>query len=341
MIKHVHIQNFKALRDVSLELTPMHLLIGPNDSGKTSILQALAVLCEFGGQGLLSQLPGMGDWYQRSWRGEGGVVISATVGDADGEYTITVSQGGVTGPRERLQQSLRRALFCQWIPDRLRLANAFSDSAVALKRSGFGLARVLDEILGRNRERFVQLEQRFLDFFPQFARIELRGEKGYVDNDVDGVEVVSGSAPGKGIYFNQKSGQTLSSKQVSDGVMLILAYVTVLHMTDPPSLLLVEEPENSIHPARLKEVLTMLRELVEEQDQTQVVLTTHSPYVVDLFQPEEVTLCQKSEVSGEVSVRRLSESELVRRQLDVFTLGEIWTSEDEGAIVNGTTEQEE
>ena len=37
MIKQIRIQNYKALRDVTLDLTPIHVLIGPNDSGKTSI----------------------------------------------------------------------------------------------------------------------------------------------------------------------------------------------------------------------------------------------------------------------------------------------------------------
>ena len=42
MITRFRVQNYKALRDVTLDLTPMHVLIGPNDSGKTSVLEALA-----------------------------------------------------------------------------------------------------------------------------------------------------------------------------------------------------------------------------------------------------------------------------------------------------------
>ena len=45
MITRFQVQNYKALRDVTLELTPIHVLIGPNDSGKTSILEAIAALC--------------------------------------------------------------------------------------------------------------------------------------------------------------------------------------------------------------------------------------------------------------------------------------------------------
>jgi hypothetical protein len=38
------------------------------------------------------------------------------------------------------------------------------------------------------------------------------------------------------------------------------------------------------------------------------------------------------ESSGEVSVHRLSDSKSVRDQLDVFTLGEIWTAEGDEKI---------
>ena len=45
MITRVSIKNFKAIRDASVDLTPIHLLIGPNDSGKTSVLEAIAAIC--------------------------------------------------------------------------------------------------------------------------------------------------------------------------------------------------------------------------------------------------------------------------------------------------------
>ena len=138
---------------------------------------------------------------------------------------------------------------------------------------------------------------------------------------------------GKIIYFELDGGHRITASQASDGTLLVLAYLTLLYLPKDhaPRLLLIEEPENGIHPQRLQDVLGILRELVEEQDHTQVVLTTHSPYVVDLFKPEEVTLCRKEE-DGSVSVHTLSESDTVREQLDVFTLGEIWAAEGDEAL---------
>jgi predicted ATPase len=94
----------------------------------------------------------------------------------------------------------------------------------------------------------------------------------------------------------------------------------------------VEEPENGIHPKRLQDVLGILRDLIKEQTTSQVILTTHSPYVLDLFEPQEVSLCRMT-ADGSVSVHRLSESQTVQEQLDIFTLGEIWTAEGDAALI--------
>ena len=44
MLNRVRVQNFKCLRDVDVELGPFTVLIGPNDSGKSSFLSALQLL---------------------------------------------------------------------------------------------------------------------------------------------------------------------------------------------------------------------------------------------------------------------------------------------------------
>jgi predicted ATPase len=103
---------------------------------------------------------------------------------------------------------------------------------------------------------------------------------------------------------------------------------------------LIEEPENGIHPGRLKEVLTILRELIQSQEHTQIILTTHSPYVVDLFKPEEVTLCFKDD-EGAIQTRRLSESKAVREQIDVFTLGEIWAGDGDERLMEAASASED
>lgn len=44
MLQRIHIENFKSLKDVTLNLQPVNLLIGPNNSGKSNLLKALEFL---------------------------------------------------------------------------------------------------------------------------------------------------------------------------------------------------------------------------------------------------------------------------------------------------------
>ncbi|GAB3798667.1 hypothetical protein GCM10028819_20280 [Spirosoma humi] len=46
MLKRVSIQNFKSLKDVTLDLQKVNLLIGPNNSGKTNFLKALEIVTD-------------------------------------------------------------------------------------------------------------------------------------------------------------------------------------------------------------------------------------------------------------------------------------------------------
>jgi len=62
MLTRCKVRNYQALRDVTLDLTSMHVLIGPNDAGKTSLLEALTALCRS------ADYP-FGEAFTGSWQG--------------------------------------------------------------------------------------------------------------------------------------------------------------------------------------------------------------------------------------------------------------------------------
>jgi hypothetical protein len=193
--------------------------------------------------------------------------------------------------------------------------------------SGFGLALCLDDLLGYSRELFSEMESRFRKIFPEIKSIKLLPQPAFkAQFDHRKSSLVLQPADGKGLYFQvDGSAGLVPASQASDGVLLVLAYIALLSLPQPPRVILIEEPENGIHPKRLREVLSIVRDLVKERPNSQIIMTTHSPYVLDMFQPEEVTICRQHD--GETKVSRLSESKSVREQLDIFSLGEIWTAE--------------
>ncbi len=386
MIKRFQIQNYKALRDITLDLTRMHVLIGPNDSGKTSILEAIATLCRSVDYPLGQAFTGAWEGCDLVWGNKPDLPISFSVAiesdelNFDYQLSCTFAPSGRTvrvhkekfvcdakgQPVDLLQineaatrvwriasqgqtdsdevrevaklvhHSLRGVHFYRWNPRFLALPVAPADSKqqFQMDSSGFGLALCLDDILGHDREIFTDLEDRFRQIFPHIKTIRLIREPAYRAPTNESIEVpMLQNAEGKGIYFEFVSGQQVPASQTSDGVLLVLAYLTVLYLPPPhqPRVVLVEEPENGIHPKRLQDVLKILRDLVKEQTQSQVILTTHSPYALDHFEPEEVSLCHKGE-DGAVSIFRLSESQKVRELASIFTLGEIWTAEGDEAL---------
>jgi predicted ATPase len=199
-----------------------------------------------------------------------------------------------------------------------------------MEYSGFGLAQLLDDVVGDDIRRYSAIEDDFRRVFPDVERIAIHTTKAYRvrDRANDEVEQLS-QQDGRGIYFVMKRGQfRLRAAHASDGMLFVLAYLALRHSPQSPSLLLLEEPENGIHPQRLKDLMSILRELVAESSRTQVIMTTHSPYLVDLFKPEEVTLCFRDEY-GDVRTQRLDESPIVNKRMKTFTLGEIWSAEED------------
>jgi predicted ATPase len=381
MIERLRVKNFKALRDIEIELTPVHVLIGPNDSGKTSILDALAALCRSVDHDLTQAFLGSWKGAELVWAGHAqeavdikadfdnygvstyGMVLlfgtqkkkvsvkseSLKVGTSIHDLT-SYSKFGLTSVKNvndepglsgafsdelrQVYKMLAGVHYYRLIPSFLALPVApDAKRRFRMESNGFGLALCLDEILSFDRSRFMQLDKRLTEIFPDIDSIKLQQEPAYrapVDN-TDRVTMLK-KADGKGLYFSLKeSGQLIPASQASDGTLLVLAYLAILYLPEPPRMLLIEEPENGIHPKRLQDILKILRDLLHEQSHTQVVLTTHSPYVLDLFKPEEVTLCTKLD-TGEIKTTRLSDSPSVMQQLDIFTLGEVWTSEGDMKI---------
>lgn len=392
MITRFRVQNYKALRDVTVELTPMHVLIGPNDTGKTSILEAIGALCRSVDRPLAEAFAGSWEGQALVWRGDTKrtVLLHANLESPRGSFeyeldcrflrtgrkaqvwreVVTRVPGGEPtdlGYKDHLysgvfagfqgkgmpeehrdrallvHDALRGVHFYRWVPRLLSLpVAADSKCRFRMETSGFGLARCLDDIAGYDEDLSIKLKKRFTGIFKEISKVRLMPEPAWrAPTDAPEQIDLLTRADGKGIYFKLANGGTeIPASQMSDGVLLVLAYLAILYLPEPPRVLLVEEPENGIHPKRLKDVLTILRDLVKEQSHTQVILTTHSPYVVDLFEPKEVTLCRK-EQDGSISVTRLSESKTVREQLDVFTLGEIWTGEGDDALAEPAAPQDD
>jgi predicted ATPase len=141
------------------------------------------------------------------------------------------------------------------------------DSGVALKPDGSNAASVLQELMrgeGANATR------------TEINRI--------LESVVPATNAVSPKKHGNklSLSFSQEWGEkkklTFDAFNMSDGTLRSLGLIMAVFQKPSPSLLVIEEPEATIHPGALGAVLDLIRKAAKTM---QVVVTTHSPELLD------------------------------------------------------------
>lgn len=86
--------------------------------------------------------------------------------------------------------------------------------------------------------------------------------------------------------------EPILSRFASDGTLKMLAYLTVLYDPEPPQFIGIEEPENFLHPRLLPELAEECRKAAER---SQLLVTTHSPFFLNVVKPREVRVLYRDE----------------------------------------------
>ncbi len=86
MLQRIHIENYKCLRDVSVELGDFTILIGPNDSGKSSFLEVIRMLGKIGQGSIGGALQGDRSLENLVWRKDAGRSIVWDVAGSVAEH---------------------------------------------------------------------------------------------------------------------------------------------------------------------------------------------------------------------------------------------------------------
>jgi predicted ATPase len=364
MIKHIHIENFKCFKNFDLDLGPFNVLVGPNDSGKSTLLEAMQIfqaVCSHypkDNRALInSGLPAFSDTAFTHGNEKSGIEIHLTSlfeSDSDNVAVLTYNKdergpessarvellrGGEIDAEDRSVYNWAETFIGELRSYRLEPSQLRKDSwkfnppthhdsswLEAMGTSGLGFPTFLHDFLMNNRHRFFEMEKRFYKSFPAY------------EGGLDVEDVGEGKGTLWKLRFKTKFGQELEASEVSDGTMLYLAYLAIAYEAKGPMMLMVEEPENGIHHRSLEDVVSVLRKLAKDKDK-QVILTTHSPYLLDLVEPEQVKVFSKQQ-DGTVKARTLADFSEADRLREHFGTGEIWTEFDESEIVQGKDEAE-
>ena len=367
LINQLTVKNFGCIKDVSVKLTPLHAFIGPNDSGKSTLLRAARTGMQLltgkfeGGFPELDQDKECKPFHPGNHQN-----AEITISPNDRlKYSVSLNAMNIdeklfdhetrTHANDRQiwdKPGLTRIFFdllsktdkmpknvllpsdipdgnsrltdinfekaikqiprmVRLDPDSLRQPGGLipSSQPIDFKENGIGLAGVLDALMKRKIDGYISLREKVIELFPTVASL---GLKNITENEMS-------------IEFELKNGARIPASNMSEGMLYYIAF-SALQYLEPASILLVEEPENGLHPSRIKEVMAIIREL---STTTQVLIATHSPLVINEMQPEEVSVVWREENTGTKVTPLMATQEFDLRS-KVYALGELWLSYADG-----------
>lgn len=181
-----------------------------------------------------------------------------------------------------------------------------------LARTGANLPAVVD-----------LLQKKYPESWEQILQIMTKVLPG-----LEGIEVGYNTSRTLGLFFREKeTGRPWNVNEISDGTIQTLAILVAIF--DPrSSALVIEEPENSVHPWVIRNILSACNLAATSK---QILITTHSPIVVNYVNPEQVWIIWRAD--GESKIARITE--LDPGFMDLWQSGKVATFEflDSGAIV--------
>jgi len=115
--------------------------------------------------------------------------------------------------------------------------------------------------------------------------------------------------------------QPIPATRLSVGTLNFLALLVALFDPNPPPLICIEEPEKGLHP---EAAALIARAILEASERTQIILTTHSKDLVDMFssRPEYVVTAEYEPGEGTKLLRHTRDE--LDIWLDHFSLGDLW-----------------
>jgi predicted ATPase len=128
---------------------------------------------------------------------------------------------------------------------------------------------------------------------------------------------------------------TIPCELASDGAMLLTAFLTLAY-SDTPDVLLIEEPENGLHPSMLASVLALLRDMSTGKvgnRPRQIILTSHSPLLLNYATPEEIRIVRRDDKGTHVTP--MTSVDVIADLMKEFGLGELWYLVGEQGLVEG------
>ena len=364
MIETVRFKNFKALRDVTVALERFTVRVGPNASGKTSVLQGLdylffvrhrdlgffrgerdfQVLRSRGAASDASvEIHGSGTSLQKSSsidlslfeHGDHSSMWAIKAAHGDRSFNFDESDHDPDHVRYRegtlLDEVTPAVDMLRFDASKLAQPSYSATLVPSIEPDGDGLAAVLADMLISRPDDFSRIEASLRAVIPSVERIRLerspikRSELQQITiNGQTMTSTIEREYVGHRVVFDMQGAPNLPAHGEREGTLITLGILTAILSNKGPHLVLIDDLERAIHPRAIGELVTQLRQLLALFPDLQIVATSHSPYLIDHLDPAEVRLLISDE-TGSVKCARLGDHPEIERWQEFMRPGEIWS----------------
>lgn len=306
MIETITVKNFKSITDMTLSLGNVNVFIGANGSGKSNILEAIAmVAAERSAQievnsmiqkGIRIAKPDLmiSSFYGQPSNSTINVNISGTEGErikyavtnlAPEDIYSTWNAPWSTGARrgnikeavektDKLREYLSKYLIYSLSINALR--GLTSDSLqYPLGLNGEGLDVLLNNI---PREEIMQIKESAKDYISWIEDIFFDSEEIY---KMQGYKLGRSKS---NLYFRdkfmQKKNNLFSAENANEGALELLFYLTLFISRKTPDFFAIDNIENGLNPRLCRFLMKKICELAVKNGK-QVLITTHNPAILD------------------------------------------------------------
>lgn len=344
--QRLSVDGFRRLCGVNIDFKdrPLCVMIGANGSGKTSVLEVMSLLAA-SAQGKLgdriSELGGIGA-VLTAGRSEMSFQLTAGSGAGPLQYDLSIETSGIgyslkaeglahigrgtitlrakvvseTGLsdarsllkpaadfRERLASSAYYHMLDVGPRSQVRLPQPMRPAKLPGK-NGEDLVTCLYDMRETEPDAFETVEDSLRAAFPGFVQLTFP-------------PVAAGTLAM--IWRDRNFPTGFYSHQLSEGMLRFLWLATLLQSSALPEVVLLDEPEVSLHPELLNLLAHQLREAAQR---SQIIVATHSDRLVRFLKPEEVLVADLTEEG--LAKLTWADSLDLEKWLDEYTLDEVW-----------------
>ena len=368
-ITKLRVRNFRSIRDAELELGPLTVIVGPNASGKSNLIDALRFLVDALSQNLAHSVRARGGFQAIiPWLPPGQnapdveLELNLEVGDFNVRYHFIVAECGGDGFRVKreslkVQQPDGSSSSLKFTVDSGKLTEfprldapvefdplqlalpVLSSMSLDLRRlvsplkdmqfydsytlseddfndDAYGLLSALGDLYSSDPDSLKRLKRSLNTLVPDLVDIRVIPDNRYTSGDYRKIQLRHAFTDSR----SHRHWADLGSE--SDGTLRMLELLVILNQRPSPSFIGIDGPDEGVHPGVLAALADNLK---EASRRSQILVTTHSPDLIDQFRTEDLRIVHVMDGFTKIGQVSRVQSEAVRKHL--FSAGELHSME--------------